>query len=215
MTAKQTRDWMSENEFNGNNFMSKWLVPMCGCNSGTTFTNRSVGNSPVFMPLDNSLNNDVKIQHDFHCALTSHLAIDDEMKFSNTAPKLILRGIRQLIEGHLLEDGVPSSKRIVEDCNRALDSMRTVCEHNGAIVPGLANRNGHIYCKSGTKSHGGATIKIEEIGRCRWIHPLIIDIKHERRKQIVDRFVTSAKSNDEYESDSEVEFNPTENDHVD
>ena len=60
MTAKQTRDWMCENDVDGNNCMSKWLVPMCGCNSGTKFANRSVGNSPEFMPLDNSLNNDVK-----------------------------------------------------------------------------------------------------------------------------------------------------------
>ena len=54
------------------------------------------------------------------------------------------------MEGHLPDDGVPSSKRIVEDCDRVLDSMRKVCEHNGDIVPGLANHNGHRYCKSGT-----------------------------------------------------------------
>ena len=214
MTAKQTRDRMSEHTVNGSNCMSKWLVPMCGCNSNTPFKNCSVGNSSEFMPLDDSLNNDVKKQHDFHCALTSHLAIDDERKFSNTTPKLISRGVRRLVEGHLPEDGVPSSKRIVEDCDRALDSMRTVCEHNGAIVAGLANRNGHRYSKSGTKSHGGATVKLENLQRCKWIHPLIIDIKDDRRKEIVSRFSSSAQSNDKYESDSEVDLIPTENEHI-
>ena len=215
MTAKQTREWMSENTINGSNCMSKWLVPMCGCNANTPFEKRSVGNSPEFMPLDNSLNNDVKKNHDFHCALTSHLAIDDERKFSNTTPKLISRGIRRLVEGHLPDDGVPSSKRIMEDCDRALDSMRTVCEHDGAMVPGLANRNGHRYSKSGTNSWGGATVKSEELQRCRWIHPLVIDIKDDRRKEMVSRFCSSVQSDDEYESDNEIMLNATENEHVD
>ena len=127
----------------------------------TQFENCSVGNSPEFMPLDNSLNNDVKKEHDFHCALTSHLLISDEKKISDTNPKLILRGIKRLVEGHLPSDGVPSSKRIIEDCDRALDSMRKVFEHNSAIVPGLANRNGRRYCKLSTKLQGGATVKIE------------------------------------------------------
>ena len=71
---------------------------------------------------------------------------------------------------------------IVEDCDSALDSMQTVCEHNGAIVPGLGNRNTHRYCKPGTNSQGGATIKIKEFQQCRWIHLLIIDIKNDIEK---------------------------------
>ena len=118
------------------------------------------------------------------------------------------------MEGHLPSDGVPSSKRIIEDCDRALDSMRTVMEHRGAIVPGLANRNGHRYSKSGTKSHGGATVKKEELQRCKWIHPLIIEIKDDRRKEIVSRFCSSVQSDDEHESDSEVESISTEDEQV-
>ena len=211
MTAKGTRDWMKETSIGGKNCMSKWLVPMLGCNEGTQFENRSVGNSPEFMPLDNSLNNDVKIQHNFHCALTSHLALTDDRKFSNRTPKSISQGIRRLVEGHLPDDGVPSSRRIIQDCDRALDSMRTVCEHNGAIVPGLANRNGHRYTKLGSNSHGGPTVKLEEIPQCKWIHPCVNNIKDDRRREIVDRFMLSCV---EEESDCDDYCVPTENDSV-
>ena len=142
MTASQTREWMKKTNIGGENCMQKWLVPMLGCNKDTPFEHRSVGNSPEFMPLDMSLNNDVKIGHNFHCAITSHLAQHDEKKFSTSTPKLISRGIHRLVEGHVPHEGTPSSERIIHDCNQALNDMRIVMEHTGAIVPGLVDRNG-------------------------------------------------------------------------
>ena len=103
----------------------------------------------------------------------------------------------------------------MQDCDRALNSMRTVCDNEGAIVPGLANRNGHRYSKAGTNAQGGAKIKIEKMSECRWIHPLIINMKDERRKEIVSRHASSLQSYEKDESDIDNDSLSTENEHVD
>ena len=54
MTVKETTKWMKEN-----NYFHCWLLPMNGLQDGTTYTGRPVGNSPNFMPLENSLNRDI------------------------------------------------------------------------------------------------------------------------------------------------------------
>ena len=69
------------------------------------------------------------------------------------------------------EEGVPSSRRIIEDCDRALKSMSLVYANKGRMVPGLADRNGCRYSKDGTSCRGGkrpakAVLKYE-----RWLHP--------------------------------------------
>ena len=80
---------------------------------------------------------------------------DDDRKFSMQTPEMISRGVKQLIEGHLPDDGVPSSQRIVNDCDSALDAMRKMCDNQGAIVPGLVDRNGKGYDADGTFGQGG------------------------------------------------------------
>ena len=54
MTAKETIKWMKEN-----NYFHNWLLPMNVLQDGTPYSGRAVGNSPEFMPLDNSLNRDI------------------------------------------------------------------------------------------------------------------------------------------------------------
>ena len=51
MTAKETINWMKEM-----NCFRRWLLPMNGLQDRTPYDGRPVGNSPDFMPLDNSLN---------------------------------------------------------------------------------------------------------------------------------------------------------------
>ena len=61
---------------------------------GTPYAGRPVGNSPEFMPLDNSLNRDILHSLRFHCVL-SRFVIDGEgtdeeennMRFSFYTPK--------------------------------------------------------------------------------------------------------------------------------
>ena len=129
------------------------------------------------MPLDNSLNNDIKRAHEYHCALSYDLPMDHVSKFSTKTPKWISKGIRRLVdlvdvEDKTMEAGVPSSERIIEDCHRALKAMEIVYQNGGKIVAGLANRNGQRYSKEGTACRGGKR-PAKAVPVCdRWLHPL-------------------------------------------
>ena len=57
MTSKEKNQWMKEK-----NCFHRWFLPMNGLQDGTPYAGRPVGNSPEFMPLDNSLNRDI-----LHC----------------------------------------------------------------------------------------------------------------------------------------------------
>ena len=65
MTVKETIKWMKEN-----NYSHSWFLPMNAFHDGTPYAGRSVGNSPDFMPLDNSLNRDILHSLRFHCVLS-------------------------------------------------------------------------------------------------------------------------------------------------
>ena len=51
---------------------------MNGLQYGTPYDGRPVGNSPEFLPLDNSLNRDIFHSLRFHCVL-SHFLLDGEV----------------------------------------------------------------------------------------------------------------------------------------
>ena len=65
MTAKETVEWMKEN-----NCFHCWLLPMNGLQDRTPYAGRPVGNSPEFMPLDNSINRNILHPLRFHCVLS-------------------------------------------------------------------------------------------------------------------------------------------------
>ena len=54
MTAKERINWMKQK-----GYLHHWLIPLNGLQDGTPYAGRPVGNSPEFMPLDNSLNRDI------------------------------------------------------------------------------------------------------------------------------------------------------------
>ena len=58
-------------------YKARWLVSQTDLNVGTRFHGKPVGNFPEFMPLDNSLNVDVKRAHECHVTAALHLPIDD------------------------------------------------------------------------------------------------------------------------------------------
>ena len=87
MTANATMEWMEKTMVDGRSMKSRWLVPQNGVNARTVYEGRPVGNSPEFMPLDNSLNNNIKASLNRHCCVTSHLPRDDKRRFSNSTPK--------------------------------------------------------------------------------------------------------------------------------
>ena len=138
-----------QKKINGVTIRKRWLTPQLDLNKGTVYFGRPVGNSPEFMPLDNSLNADITRLHDYHCRLSSKLNKLDPRRFSMETPKMILRGIRRLFDCDGDEDGVPDSARIIHDCDKAWDSMWTVYEEKGAVVENLCNRNGNRYLTAG------------------------------------------------------------------
>ena len=89
MTAKGEITWTKEK-----NYSHSWLLPMNGLQYGTPYAGRPVGNSPEFMPLDNTPNRDILHSFHFHCVL-SRFVIDGEgtdeeesnMRFSFSTPK--------------------------------------------------------------------------------------------------------------------------------
>ena len=166
MTAKTTVEWMKRE-----GYYKRWLIPQLGCNEGTVYKYRPVGNSPEFMPLDMSLNNDIQISLSLHCAITAHLPDDDPRKFSMGTPNTIVRGIERLWG---TGGNVPSSRRIIQDCDKALIAFGIVFRAGGKMVPGLANRSGHRNHAAGRNQAGwgGVRVKnllVEEVGR--WLHP--------------------------------------------
>ena len=72
MTAKETINGMKQK-----GYLHRWLLPLNGLQDGTPYVVRTVGNSPEFMPLDNSLNRDILHSLRFHCVL-SHSIVDRE-----------------------------------------------------------------------------------------------------------------------------------------
>ena len=119
MTAKDTIQWMKDEDI-----YKRWLLPVNGLNAGTIFERRPVGNSPEFMPMDNSLHKDVDDGVRRHIAYTLKLKADDKKKFSLSTPE---RGSsayhRVWNKDGYVDCGVPSSKRIIQDTGKFLRSL--------------------------------------------------------------------------------------------
>ena len=142
-----------------------------GLKAGTVYQGRPVGNSPEFMPLDNSLNAGITSSHDFHCQATASLHKDDPRRFSMATPKTISQGIHRLFQCDESQEGVPSSSQIIHDCDQVWESMWTVYKHKGAIVENLGNRNGIRYRAIGTDKRGGSRTKGEYTWN-GWVEPI-------------------------------------------
>ena len=150
MCDKECKAWMIANKC-----WDRWIKPELGCNNVVWATNeetketlvsrrygeRPVGDQPELMPHDASLNWDVDCSLNMHVLLTAHLSNDDPEKFRKDTPKNISEAIMKLYDP---DTGVvPSSKRIIQDCERVIQSAQTIVSAGGKIVPELVNRNGH------------------------------------------------------------------------
>ena len=89
MTSKECQEWMEKNQ-------------------GAYF-GRPVGNSPEFMPLDMSLNKDIKEALKYHMIMTKHLPDEHVSKFSMSTPKNISRAILRIVD---LNDVVDVNKEL-------------------------------------------------------------------------------------------------------
>ena len=73
MTAKETINWTKKN-----GYLHRWLLPLNGLQDGTLCASRSVGNSPEFIPLDNSLNSDILNSLRMHSVLSCYILYGEE-----------------------------------------------------------------------------------------------------------------------------------------
>ena len=143
---KQAKDGMKQTEIDGKSICSGWNIPQNDLNKNTTYYDRPLGNSPEFMPLNNSLNNDIKSTYLHHCVVTAHLQSNNILGHSKASPKSIDPIIRRIWDN---PKGPPSSKRIVHDFLQAIEAVDLVYEAKGCIVPGFCNRNGNRYYQKG------------------------------------------------------------------
>ena len=181
-------------------YYKRWLIPQLGCNENIVFQNRPVGNSPKFMPLDMSLNNDIQLNFSLHCAITGHLSDDDPRKFSMRTPKTIVCGIMRLWGA---EGNVPLLQRIIQDCDKALRDFRVVYRAGGKMVPGLANRRLHRNHAEGRNKDdwGGVRVRnmlVEEVGR--WLHRDAEEVKSEQIAELIE-FLQNQQQEVEVSSD--------------
>ena len=73
MTVKETINWMKQN-----GYLPIWLLPLNGLQGGTPYADRPVGDSPKFMPLDNSLNCDILQSLRMHSVFSRYILDGEE-----------------------------------------------------------------------------------------------------------------------------------------
>jgi hypothetical protein len=76
----------------------------------------------------------------YHVAITSQLPKGDPKKFSFAMPKEISHAYLSIIDPET--GGAPSSKRIVQDCEKWIQSLEKIRAAGGNMVEGFG-RNGH------------------------------------------------------------------------
>ena len=122
ITPKETINWMIQK-----GYLHRWLLPINVLQDVTPYSGRHVGNSPKFMPLDNSLNRDILHSFSF-CCVFIHYIIDGEettekesnMCFIYSTPREITRGLKRIWDSKM---GTPSSARIIQDVDLALKAL--------------------------------------------------------------------------------------------
>ena len=133
MTSKTTKEWRRKK-----GYLKQWILP-----SEDLFDNLSVevkskykkhpiGNSPEVMPLDAHLNQDVHSSHDFHKTLFDNLSENHPKKFSGNTPYRLAFSYLRLF--HPVNGITQSSKRIIKDITRVLDSLEKVRGARGCIT---------------------------------------------------------------------------------
>jgi hypothetical protein len=147
----------------------RWIKPELGLNNHISkFVGRPPGNSPELMPLDNSLNQDLHESTKKHNLLSMAIhthGVSDERLFLMTTPKEALRCYKRILDP--LTGVVPTSERILQDVNKAINALQVIFEAEGVDVPGLADGrtagHRHTTTDAGKKPRGGKRVRTEYI----------------------------------------------------
>ena len=153
LTEKRTVEWMKNNKIGERQIYDLWIKPVLDCNNeivlrdGTVnknYAGRPVGNSPEFMPLDNSLNQDIHCAARAQVSATRFLPKDHPQRFSMATPQTITHVYGSChCPRYDRNSAIPTDDRIAQDINKVFFSLLTIMEANGKVVPGLASRVGH------------------------------------------------------------------------
>lgn len=142
LCCKETVEWMKTH-----GYYNRWIIPVLGCNDKvlgkSTYAGRPPGNSPECNPLDNSLIQDGHMAARTHTAATFHLPKNHPDKFSLSTPVSIGKAYSRLWCPDNKGGGVPSSKRIVQDVNKMIYSLKRIKDAKGNVVKGICDRDGH------------------------------------------------------------------------
>jgi hypothetical protein len=125
--------------------------------------------SPEMMPWDTNLNQDLHLSVMIHSLLTDMLPKENAKKFSMATPKLGTNAYLRVLEGS------PSSKRIVQDVNKVIESMKEIYDAKGCLVEGLGDRNGvrRVFKADTNNKNGGTRVKNLNLYDLKhyWLHP--------------------------------------------
>ena len=156
MTSREGMEYMK-----AKGYYQHWVIPEEGLFDNRTekrvkyWKDRPVGNNPNYMPLDNSLNNDLHKSVTSHCIMTQILDNNDTKKFSMRTPKQGLSAYERIWAHH------PPSKRIIQDINLTYDSLKDILKTKGAMRSGTVSGSR----KQDRGKHGGARKKLTEAER--------------------------------------------------
>ena len=168
MTARETVNWMQQEDL-----LKRWILPLNGLNDEASlklYAKRPPGDSPYFMPWDNSLNQDLHLAVDYHAVMTSDLDEGELKKFSLSTPSRGSSAYRRIL--HPLTGGIPSSARICRDVDKVFESMKVVLDNGGIKVDGLGNRKGRRHKASENDNRGGHCPRkraMDDYG-AKWMH---------------------------------------------
>eukprot|EP00984_Skeletonema_dohrnii_P020196 scaffold9773_cov131-Skeletonema_dohrnii-CCMP3373.AAC.1 len=173
LTQAACIEWMRKTIVPGEtkSVLSHWIHSEKGLNDNVgngTWKIRPPGNRAEFMPLDNSLNQDLHINVNRHSILSrivvaKNLAPNDHSSLFNLrTPKQLCSAYTRLFHP---ETGVtPRPDRIVNDIDKAVRAMKVVFEEKGVYVPGLAGGRipGHRNFRFGKKAKRGGKRTYED-----------------------------------------------------
>ena len=186
MTDKDCINWMREE-----GLLERWILPQLGLNEvievedehgnkkiSKRYNGRPVGDCTEVMPLDNSLFRDLRTSFDTHVALSYWLDLNDKRRFSKCTPLSIHDSICRIWDP--IHGVSPKPSRIIQDVDRVLENLFIVCEADGAVVPGICDRNGHRNKAKVGRQYWGRNVHkkamtLDEMG----IHPDMCSVVRE------------------------------------
>ena len=132
-TDEKCISWMKEQ-----GLYNYFLWPELGCNDGTAFAGRTVGDSPEFNNLDTSLFADFVHVVQRHTASTRKVRKEDPRKFSMATPITIGLVVQRIWGIRFI-----TQRRILQDHHRIWqETLPEVLEHKGEMIPHCGERRG-------------------------------------------------------------------------